>query len=121
MTADQFVLLSLLADEDGVTQSALTLRASSDPNTVRAMLVLMEGMGLVARKPHDTDRRARRVVLTDKGRRTYNKLTGVLAPLQAAMRAPFSDREAREFIDSLQQLTSATQQWESEPDAQAVK
>ena len=31
MTADQFVLLSLLSDKDGITQQELTQRASSDP------------------------------------------------------------------------------------------
>ena len=39
MTADQFVLLSALADADGVTQQELVRRVSSDPNTVRAMLL----------------------------------------------------------------------------------
>ena len=46
MTADRFVLLSLLADKDGVTQQELTERASSDPNTIRAMLVRMESNGV---------------------------------------------------------------------------
>ena len=44
VTADQFVLLAVLAAEDRVTQQALVRRTSSDPNTVRAMLVLMEAV-----------------------------------------------------------------------------
>src|SRR5215470_17837382 len=50
VTADQFVLLSALADEDAVTQQELVRRVGSDPNTVRAMLLLLEDRGLVARE-----------------------------------------------------------------------
>ena len=59
LTADQYVPLTLLVLEDGVTQNEITQRASSDANTVRAMLVLMEGKDLIYRRPHDNDRRAR--------------------------------------------------------------
>ena len=50
VTADQFVLLSILAEGEGITQQQLVRRASSDPNTVRAMLVLLERRGLVSRR-----------------------------------------------------------------------
>jgi DNA-binding MarR family transcriptional regulator len=59
VTADQFVLLALLAEWDGITQQELVRRAASDANTVRAMLVLLESRGLVARQGHPTDRHAR--------------------------------------------------------------
>ena len=42
VTADQFVMLSALADADAVTQQELVRRVGSDPNTVRAMLLLNE-------------------------------------------------------------------------------
>src|SRR5438046_9920715 len=68
VTADQFVLLSALADADAVTQQELVRRVGSDANTVRAMLLLLEGRGLVARERHPADGRARCVTLTGKGR-----------------------------------------------------
>jgi len=69
VTADQFVLLSRLADEDAITQQELACRASSDPNTVRSMLVLLQKRGFVQRLQHDSDGRANCVVLTARGRR----------------------------------------------------
>jgi len=45
ITADQFVILACLEEQDEVTQQDLVRRAASDPSTVRAMLVLMEGEG----------------------------------------------------------------------------
>ena len=68
VTADQFVVLSALADKDGVTQQDLVRRVGSDANTVRAILLLLEGRGVVAREPHPADGRARFVTLTAKGR-----------------------------------------------------
>jgi len=121
VTADQYVLLALLNIEDGLTQQELTRRAASDPNTVRAMLVLLERKGLVARKAHDTDRRARRVLVTAKGRQKYKQLASTLAPLQDALRAPFSEPEASALVDALQRFCEAIRQWESGPDAHKNK
>lgn len=69
VTADQFVLLSCLADEDSITQQELARRASSDANTVRPMLVLLQKRGFITRQTHDSDGRAHCVKLTAKGRR----------------------------------------------------
>ena len=71
VTADQFVLLAALADEDAVTQQELVRRVGSDPSTVRAMLLLLEHRGLVAREHHPADGRARCVTLTAKGPTPY--------------------------------------------------
>src|SRR5438270_7326427 len=68
VTADQFVLLAALAEAAAVTQQDLVRRVGSDPNTVRAMLLLLEEGGLVSRERHPTDGRARRVTLTGQGR-----------------------------------------------------
>ncbi len=75
VTADQFVLLATLAREGhALTQRELARRISSDPSTVRAMLVLLERSGLVERNAHPTDARARTVALTAKGMRVYQRL-----------------------------------------------
>ena len=74
VTANQFVLLALLMEEDGITQQDLVLRASSDPSTIRAMLVLLEKKGLVVRNQHTRDGRALSVTLTQKGRRAYKQM-----------------------------------------------
>jgi DNA-binding MarR family transcriptional regulator len=74
VTADQVVLLAGLAVSDALTQQDLARRLCSDASTVRAMLLLLEGRGLVARDPHPSDGRARTVALTPKGRQAYRKM-----------------------------------------------
>ena len=111
-TAVQYVLLAMLKIEDGITQQELTRRASSDPNTVRATLLLLERDGMVVRRSHKSDRRARRILLTDKGRRTYSKLSAALKPLQEALLAPFSAEEAERFVAHLNRIAAAMRRWE---------
>ena len=112
MTADQFVLLALLAEKDGITQQELTQRATSDPNTIRAMLVLMENNGVITRNQHPTDGRARRISLTRNGRRTYAKLSAEIKPLQDALLSPFKTRDTGKFAMFLNCISEAMKQWE---------
>ena len=68
LTADQFVILTALAEADGVTQKELARRTASDANTMSEMLGRLERRGLVTRKRDASDGRARRVSLTASGR-----------------------------------------------------
>ncbi len=104
VTADQFVLLSALADADAVTQQELVRRLSSDHNTVRAMLLLLEDRGLVARAPHPADGRARRVTLTAKGRRVFQKLWAKSEPLRAQLLSAFRPDEVTALVEALRRV-----------------
>jgi DNA-binding MarR family transcriptional regulator len=73
ITAYQFVLLILLAEEDGITQQMIVERAYSDPNTISAMLKLLEKKGMVKRDKHLTDGRKHKITITQKGHNAYKK------------------------------------------------
>ena len=105
ITADQFVLLACLGEQDAVMQQDLVRRAASDPSTVRAMLVLLEGRGLIVRERHPVDGRAREVSLTAKGRRLYERLWKSSETIRANLLAGFSDQEADQLMDYLRRLT----------------
>ncbi len=104
VTADQFVLLACLAEQDAITQQELARRASSDPSTIGAMLVLLEGRGLVARARHPDDSRARVVTLTARGRRLFERLWKTSEPIRVRMLAGFSADEARALVGCLRRL-----------------
>jgi DNA-binding MarR family transcriptional regulator len=90
VTADQFVVLTLLAEEEGLTQREIVARAYSDPNTIGEMLTRLEGKKLVRRERHPTDGRARIVRLTPKGRtlqkRLWSSWEGDLREVDAAFK-----------------------------------
>jgi DNA-binding MarR family transcriptional regulator len=106
-TADQFVLLGLLARGDSVTQQELVRRASSDPNTVRAMLVLLEKRGMVAREGHPTDGRALSESLTGKGRRLHRRLLADTEPLRKRLRSLFRSEEWEDLNEFLSRISTA--------------
>jgi DNA-binding MarR family transcriptional regulator len=110
VTADQFVLLSALSDADAVTQQELVQRISSDPNTVRAMLLLLEGRGLVVREPHPADGRARSVNLTAKGRQAFKKLWRKSEPLRKQLLDAFYPGEPAALVKLLHRIAAAMAQ-----------
>jgi DNA-binding MarR family transcriptional regulator len=104
VTADQFVLLAALAEANAVTQQELVRRVGSDPNTVRAMLLLLEGRGLVARARHPADGRARWVTLTRKGRQVFQKLWTKSEALRARLLAAFRPDEVNALVELLHRV-----------------
>ncbi len=106
-TADQFVLLFLLAGQDGITQQQLVRRASSDANTIRAMLVLLEKRGLVTRERHPTDGRARSVTLTRKGRQTYERLWSRSESVRERLLTAVEPPNAGGLVELLTQIVRA--------------
>ena len=107
VTADQFVLLAALAKSDAMIQQELVRRVGSDPNTVRAMLVLLEGRGLVVRERHPADGRARCVTLTVKGRQVFKKLWTKSAPLRARLLSAFGADEGTALVGLLRRVAEA--------------
>ena len=104
VTANQFVLLMLLAEEDGISQRDLVERAFSDPNTIRAMLVLLEKRGLVERDQHPKDGRKRNVILTDKGREVYRKASDENEKMRQTLQDLFEPEEIQKlllFLDTI--------------------
>jgi DNA-binding MarR family transcriptional regulator len=104
VTADQFVILACLAEEDTITQKNLARRASSDPSTIRAMLILLEGRGLVARERNPADSRERLVTLTVKGRRLFKRLFKSSEPIRVQLLTGFSEDEASLLVGGLRCL-----------------
>lgn len=77
VTADQFVLLSLLDELGPCSQRELVDHGFSDPNTIGAMLRRLERAPrhFVRRRPHPHDGRALEVELTPAGRKACVRLT----------------------------------------------
>jgi DNA-binding MarR family transcriptional regulator len=107
VTADQFVVLCALAEGDALTQRELVDRTSSDPNTHRAILVLLERRRLVRRTPHPVDGRARSVALTAKGRTVFQKLWRESDDLRQSLIGALAPGGAEPLVAQLKQIISA--------------
>ena len=105
VTADQFVLLLALGEGRSLTQRELAHRISSDPSTVRAMLVLLEKNGFVRRTAHPTDSRAKTVELTASGKRKLRKLWKVSQTIRDEMYGAMAPDEAEVLIRLLRRVS----------------
>jgi DNA-binding MarR family transcriptional regulator len=109
ITPDQFTILRWLSesDQEGLTQSDLTQRMASDPNTITATVRRMEGAGLLRRTPHETDRRAKRVTILPEGTRVFVEAQGIALELQKTVLSPLSRAEAALFLELLERVADS--------------
>jgi DNA-binding MarR family transcriptional regulator len=109
ITPDQFTILRWLveSEQEGLTQSDLTERMASDPNTITATVRRMEGAGLLKRTPHETDRRAKRVTILPEGYRVFLEAQALALELQKTVLSPLSRAEAALFLELLERVANS--------------
>jgi DNA-binding MarR family transcriptional regulator len=94
----QFLVLSALWDEDGLTQAQLVERLDVEQATMANTLARMARDGLVRRTPHPEDRRARRVWLTGRARALREPATAAAEAQNVAALAGLSPEEREIFL-----------------------
>ncbi len=73
LTPASFAVLNLIGKRGAAIQQEIGRAIGIDPSTMVALLDRLEADGLVTRRPHPDDRRAREVAITAKGRRTLER------------------------------------------------
>ncbi|MGX4585703.1 MarR family winged helix-turn-helix transcriptional regulator [Paenibacillus chitinolyticus] len=81
ITVDQWEILIVLWEREGITQKELAERLHKDQTNVARMLFKLEKKGFIYRVVHETDRRSLRVYLTPKGHEIKDE---ILAPSMEA-------------------------------------
>ena len=107
VTANQYVILALLAERDQVPQRDLVERAASDPNTIRPVLMTLERKGLVTREQDPNDGRAQCVGLSKKGRRVFEQLRRDSQPFRDRLTAALDPDDACNLVCSLRRIQAA--------------
>ncbi len=103
ITPDQFTALRTLLEHRAqpLTQSDLTRLIVSDPNTIASLLERMEKAGWIARRPHETDRRAYRIQLLTPGVAKYKQARRIAVALQMEIFGPWPEKKRQAFLDDL--------------------
>jgi DNA-binding MarR family transcriptional regulator len=109
ITPDQYIILRWLTEGDpnGLTQRALTDLMASDPNTITSTLTRMEKNGLLARVPHEHDKRANRVRIKPSGRRAFERARKVAVELQEQVLTVLPVTRREKFLSELETIASA--------------
>jgi DNA-binding MarR family transcriptional regulator len=117
MTPASFGLLNVLGERDGAIQQELGAAMGIDPSTMVSLLDDLERAGLAKRRPRPTDRRAREVVITPKGRRALERGRRLAGQVEDEVLQGLTAAERRQLLGLLRQaLRSAPPQapWRAE-------
>jgi len=93
VTRAQWRVLSFLKREDGLRQVALADHLDVEPITLCRMVDRLEEAGLVERRADESDRRARRIYLTEKARPIIEELRRIAEDLIEEALAGVSEEE----------------------------
>jgi DNA-binding MarR family transcriptional regulator len=109
ITPDQFSILRWLLEGDaaGLTQRQISDLMASDPNTITSTLSRMEKAGLIARKAHESDRRAHRVTVQPEGRQIFDQAREVALELQGQVLSSLPAERRLGFLADLEAVGNA--------------
>jgi DNA-binding MarR family transcriptional regulator len=116
LTPALFALLNVIGAREGAIQQELGSALGIDRSTMVALIDQLESAGLATRRPSATDRRAREIALTPKGRRLLQRARGLIAQVEDEVLAGLTAEERHELLTLLRRaLVSAPSQplWSS--------
>jgi MarR family transcriptional regulator, transcriptional regulator for hemolysin len=101
LTRAQCKVLGYLARNEGINQAGLADLLEIKPMTLVRQIDRMEEDGWIERRPDPADRRARRLVLTDKARQILARILDLSNEIRTEAFAGLSDAEGRHLINLL--------------------
>lgn len=107
VTPGQFGVLTLIASNEGLSQSAVARALGVERSTMVAVIDGLENKELVVRKPSPTDRRSNALELSDKGRTLFERGLELAKEGDRRTTSALTDAEAVQLVTLLRKLNSA--------------
>jgi len=107
LTPALFGLLNVLGAREGAMQQELGAAMGVDPSTMVSLIDELEATGLAKRGPHPTDRRARTVALTPKGRRVLERGRRMAMQVEDEVLGGLTAAERRELLTLLRRAVDS--------------
>jgi MarR family transcriptional regulator for hemolysin len=104
LTRSQCRILGYLARHEGINQAGLADLLEIKPMTLVRHVDRMEEDGWIERRPDPADRRARRLVLTDRARPLLARILDLSAEIRREAFADLSEEEGRRLIGLLRRV-----------------
>ena len=104
LTRAQCRTLSYLARNEGINQAGLADLLEIRPMTLVRQIDRMQEAGWIERRPDPTDRRARKLFLTDKARPILGRIWDVAMETQDQILAALTPDESDQLIDLLRRV-----------------
>ncbi|HEX9276349.1 MAG TPA: MarR family transcriptional regulator [Casimicrobiaceae bacterium] len=106
ITPQQYAVLGVLSDNDGVDQITLAGLAAFNRTTAGEIIERMESAGLLERRDNPHDRRVKNIFITKEGRELLAQVHGAVMRVQQRLLQPLRAAERFKFIDFLARIAS---------------
>jgi DNA-binding MarR family transcriptional regulator len=113
LTTFQARLVNLVGRHEGVSQLALGSFMDRNKAQIARAVKELEVRGLVARRAHSADWRAKSVVLTAEGKRMHAHLGGVRKQLAVDVLGSLSDKEKQALRSGLEKMSGVLREQDS--------
>jgi len=107
LTRAQCRTMGYLARNEGINQAGLADLLEIRPMTLVRQIDRMQEAGWIERRPDPTDRRARRLFLTDKARPVLGRIWDVATETQDQVLAALSPDQSDQLIELLRRVHGA--------------
>ena len=98
LTSPQFAALAILEENPGIDQATLAGMIALDRPTIGGVIERLAGKGLVERRTSETDRRAKRLNLTQAGMDMVRRMRPLVVASQSKILEGLSEDEKEQFI-----------------------
>jgi MarR family transcriptional regulator, lower aerobic nicotinate degradation pathway regulator len=104
ITPQQYAVLRVLAEHDGVDQITLAGLAALNRTTVGELVARLEGAKYLRRKDTNDDRRVKQLFITAAGRKLIVAIDADVQRVQERLLEPLSKIERKQFVDYLARI-----------------
>ncbi len=101
ITPEQFAILSLLQEKDGVQQREIADLLLKDRPNITRILERIQKKKLIRRETDSNDRRAVRVYLTDSGKKIFPDIEKIAIEFRAQAYRGLSNKDQQQLKDTL--------------------
>jgi MarR family transcriptional regulator for hemolysin len=107
LTPALFGLLNVIGAREGAIQQELASAMGIDRSTMVTLIDQLESTGLAKRRPSATDRRAREIAITPKGRRVLQRSRRLISETEDEVLAGLTAEERSELVSLLRRALEA--------------
>ena len=107
LTPALFALLNVIAAREGAIQQELGVTMGIDRSTMVSLIDQLESAGLAKRRPSATDRRAREIGITTKGRGLLERARKLIAEAEDQVLLGLTAKERAELVRLLRRALDA--------------
>jgi DNA-binding MarR family transcriptional regulator len=106
LTKEQMIVLKKLSFKDGLNQNELAFLTLRNKSSLTRLLSKMEAKKIIIREQSSSDKRIKRVFITEKGKETFLRSSPVIKKIINKIEQNISVEEKQEMIKILKKIQS---------------